>query len=92
MASPVSLRIDPDLKSKLEDIAKAEDRSLSYIAQQALKAYLDARDYRSEQILSAHAAAKVEKEFVSGEAMMAWVESWDTPQELPAPKPDVFRR
>ena len=91
MVSPVSLRIDPDLKLRLEEVAKSEDRSLSYIAQKAFASYLDARDYRQEQILSAYAAAQTEKEFISGDVMMAWVESWDTPDELPSPKADVFR-
>ena len=92
MPTPLSLRIDPATKSRLEDIAKAEDRSLSYIAQKAFASYLDARDYRRDQILTAFNESKTENEFISGEAMKAWVDSWDTAQELPAPMPDVFRR
>ena len=92
VVSPLSLRIDPATKSRLEDIAKAEDRSLSYIAQKAFAAYLDARDYRREQILTAFNESKTENEFISGEAVKAWVDSWDTAQELAAPLPDVFRR
>ena len=92
MPTPLSLRIDASTKSRLEDIAKAEDRSLSYIAQKAFASFLDARDYRREQILSAFTESKTEKEFISGEAMKAWVDSWDTAQELPAPKSDVYRR
>ena len=92
MPTPLSLRIDPTTKSRLEDIAKAEDRSLSYIAQKAFASYLDARDYRREQILTAFNESKTENEFISGEAMKAWVDSWDTAQELPTPMPDVFRR
>lgn len=91
MATPLSLRIDSETKARLEIIAKAEDRSLSYIAQKAFASYLDARDYRREQILSAYSEAQTEKEFISGEAMKAWIDSWDTAQELPAPKADVFR-
>ena len=91
MATPLSLRIDPETKTRLEDIAKAEDRSLSYIAQKAFASYLDARDYRREQILTAFNEVTSEKEFISGEAMKAWVDSWDTAQELPAPKADIFR-
>ena len=92
MPTPLSLRIDPATKSRLEIIAKAEERSLSYIAQKAFTSYLDARDYRREQILTAFNESKAETEFISGKAMKAWVHSWDTAQELPAPKPDVFRR
>ena len=91
MPTPLSLRIDPATKSRLEGIAKAEDRSLSYIAQKAFASYLDARDYRKEQILGAYSDAQAEKEFISGEAMKAWVDSWDTNHELPTPKADVFR-
>lgn len=91
MPTPLSLRIDPTTKSRLEDIARAEDRSLSYIAQKAFAAYLDARDYRREQVLSAFNDAQSEKDFISGEAMKAWVDSWDTTQELHAPKADVYR-
>ena len=82
MPTPLSLRIDPATKARLEDIAKAEDRSLSYIAQKAFAAYLDARDYRREQILGAYNASLTEKEFISGEAMKAWVDSWDSAREL----------
>ena len=92
MATPLSLRIDPTTKARLEDIAKAEDRSLSYVAQKAFASYLDTRDYRREQILSAYGEAQTEKEFISGEAMKAWIDSWDTAQELPAPEADVFRK
>jgi predicted transcriptional regulator len=92
MPTPLSFRIDPVTKARLEDIAKSEDRSLSYIAQKAFAAYLDARDFRREQILTAFNEAQTEKEFISGEGMKAWVDSWDTVQELPAPKADVFRR
>ena len=91
MPTPLSLRIDPAIKSRLEDIAKAEDRSLSYIAQKAFASYLDGRDYKREQILSAFNDAQSETEFMSGDAIKIWVNSWDTAQELPAPKADVFR-
>ena len=49
-------------------------------------------DFKRELILSAYAEAQTEKEFISGEAMLAGVESWDTPFELPSPKADLFRR
>ncbi|WP_413992194.1 hypothetical protein ACMDCR_08950 [Labrys okinawensis] len=28
--------------------------------------------------------------FISGEAVEAWVRSWDTENELPPPEPDIF--
>jgi predicted transcriptional regulator len=92
MATPVSLRLDPKLKTRLQRAAKAEKRSLSFVAQEAIASYLDARDWRHEQIEAAYKASLQETEFVSGEAAMAWVNSWGSGKELPRPAPDVTRK
>jgi predicted transcriptional regulator len=91
MAVPFSIRMDEELKVKLDREAAAEDRSSSYMAHKAIEHFLDARAYRREVILAAYNAALTEKEFISGDAVDAWVDSWGTDSELPAPKPDIFR-
>ena len=91
MAQPMSIRIDDTLKARLDQAAKAEERSLSYIAQKAITSYLDSRDHRQATILKAYQEARTEKAFISGEAMNAWVESWDTDHELPPPLADLHR-
>ena len=35
-----SMRLDPDLRSKLEKIAKRDDRSIAYIVRKALEEYV----------------------------------------------------
>ena len=89
MPSPVSIRLDQTLKARLQTAAKAEDRSLSWLAQQAIANFLDHRDFKREQLLLAYAEAE-KGVFISDEAVMAWVDSWDTPNELPVPQPDIF--
>ena len=92
MAVPFSIRLDEATRAKLEHEAKLEDRSASYLAQKAIEQFVDACEYRREVIRASYEAALQSKSFISDEAMTAWVESWDTDNELPAPQPDVFRK
>jgi predicted transcriptional regulator len=86
---PFSLRIDTDLKSALEREAQLQSRSVAYIAQEAIGAFLEAREARRRMLQQA--AEELDKgEFVSEEAVTAWVESWGTDKELPMPEPDIF--
>ena len=91
MAVPFSIRMDKVLKEKLDREAAAEDRSASYMAHKAIEQFIDARAYKREVIMAAYEASLTEKEFISAEAMGAWVESWGTENELPEPAPDIFR-
>jgi len=91
MASPLSIRIDDALRARLEIAAKAEDRSVSYIVQKAIESFVTAREHKAEIIREAYDASLVEKEFISGEKMTAWVESWGSEDELPEPTPDIVR-
>ncbi len=91
MASPLSIRIEEKLRIRLENEAKVEDRSVSWMAQKAIEDFLAAREYKREIIMAAYSASLSEKEFISGENMTQWVESWGTTNELPEPKPDIFR-
>ncbi len=92
MAShPLSLRLSADVKARLAQAAKAEARSLSYVAQKALVSYLDARDAKHEVIRQALAEFEQETHVISGEAVSLWVDSWGTENELPPPAPDTRR-
>lgn len=91
MANPVSIRMDESLKARLENAARAEDRSLSWLAQKAITKFLDERDFKHAEILRAYAEAE-KGVFISDGAMMAWVDSWDMPHELPMPQPDIFAK
>lgn len=88
-AVPFSLRLEADLKEAIEKEAQLEDRSVSYVIQQATREYVE----RKKQFRAMVAELEVEADkgiFVSGEAIDAWVESWDTEDELPPPEPDIF--
>ena len=86
---PISVRLDEDMKTRLEKEATREDRSASYIIQKAVGEYLDEREFFHREMEAAIAEAD-KGVFISGEAMHRWIESWDTENEVPPPEPDIF--
>jgi predicted transcriptional regulator len=90
MASvPFPLRLESQLKDRLEEAAQNEDRSAVEMASRAIKVFLDARDARRRDLEDAIAEAD-KGIFVSSEAVERWMASWDTDHELPMPEPDIF--
>ncbi len=86
--SPYSIRLDDELKKSLEREAEIEDRSPAQLAVRAIRSMLDAKAAKRAAIDNALARAE-EGAFISAEAMNAWIDSWDTGDELPSPKPDI---
>jgi predicted transcriptional regulator len=91
MSVQFSIQMDEALKKKLDSEAVNEDRSASYLVSKAVEQFLYTRAHKREVIMAAYSASQTEKEFISGEAMNAWVNSWGTESELIEPKPDIFR-
>lgn len=87
--TPFSLRLDTELKAQLDVEAQELDRSASYVATKAIRAYLQAREYKRKAIDEAIEQAD-KGVFVSQEKVHAWMESWGTDSELPQPTPDIF--
>ncbi len=86
---PFSLRIDPSIKSQLEKEAKRHDRSASYLANKAIKSFLQAKE--AKRIAIREAVKEANKGiFVSEKSVDTWVDSWGSENELPTPKPDIF--
>ena len=84
-----SMRLEPELKDWLEEEAKLKDRSAGYIAAQAIAAQ-KARSEARRRIIEEAIAEADKGVFISDEKMTAWVDSWDTDNELPEPEPDIF--
>jgi len=79
-------RLDRDLKSRLEKIANYEDRSASYMANQAIKAMVEEREATHE--LVATGLELINKGVsISAEAVNDWFKADD---DVPFPKPDTF--
>ena len=87
-STPFSVRLDADVKGRLEAEAARLDRPASWVLHQALVAYLDDKDAERRH-LEALAAEADRGTFVSSAAMGRWIDSWDTAEELPPPEPDI---
>ncbi len=88
---PFTLRIDAAIKKRLELEAKREDRSAGYVAQQAIRAYVEAKERARAAIRAAETEAD-KGAFISSDAMDRWVRSWGSDEELPPPEADVAPR
>lgn len=88
---PFSLRLDSEVKIRLEQEAKELDRSASYVVLKAIKEYLSVREYKKKAIREAIKEAD-KGEFISHDSVVTWMESLGTENELPRPKPDVFSK
>jgi len=83
-----SVRIQADLSERLEATATRLHRSKSSIINQAVEAFLDheqQEQLRWQETLTALESVH-QGQVVSGDAVHAWLESWGTEQETPAPE------
>jgi predicted transcriptional regulator len=91
MTTPrVTMRLEPELKTWLETEAKRQDRSVAYVAKEAIRSLKDRTEAKAKIVQEAVVEAD-KGVFISEERMGAWLDSWNTDDELPSPEPDIFR-
>jgi len=83
--TPVSLRLQPELNERVTAIANSLDRSKSWVIEQAIKDYVELEDWRRAAIEEGLKDAD-DGRVVAHDDVVAWVRSWDQPDELPPPK------
>jgi len=88
----ISARIPVSVNKQLEQMAKREKRSKSFLVEEALQNYVAREEWMVAKMDAAFKQADETGEWVSNEAVMKWLESWGTDNELPPPKPDIFRK
>jgi RHH-type transcriptional regulator, rel operon repressor / antitoxin RelB len=88
----ISARVDVDLNNELEALAAATQRSKAFLINEALESYIDRQRWMEERIEASIKESDESGEFISNEAMMKWLDSWGTEDELPPPEPDIFRK
>ncbi len=80
-----TVRVDPDVKKRLEKLAKSTGRSRSFLAAEALNEYLDVNEWQVAGVKRAITSLD-RGEGVSHKEVRGWVNSWDSKHERPAPK------
>lgn len=81
-------RLDTEVKADLEAIARYEDRSASYLANQAITALVEERK-ATHELIGVGLKLINKGASISEEAMDAW---FDGPDDAPFPAPDTFER
>lgn len=87
-SSPYTLRLDDSLREALEKEAALEERPAAQLASRAIRNMVETKLAKRAAITAALEEADGGA-FISQEAMNAWVDSWDTDDELPIPTADV---
>ncbi len=83
-STTLTLRIDSDIKERLESLAKATKRSKSSLAAEGIEAFVELEERQIEGIKRAMASLD-RGEGVAHEEVAAWIASWDSEDELPVP-------
>jgi predicted transcriptional regulator len=84
-AASVNLHLGPELDEKLSAVATRLDRSRSWVVQQALKEFIELQLWQMSAI--EEGLRDVESgRVIAHEDVVAWVESWGRPDELPTPE------
>jgi RHH-type rel operon transcriptional repressor/antitoxin RelB len=79
-----SVRVDRATKSRLEKLAKSMGRSRSFLAADAIAAYLDTNEWQISGITAALSSLGRGKG-ITHERVKQWVASWETRKERRAP-------
>jgi RHH-type transcriptional regulator, rel operon repressor / antitoxin RelB len=83
-----TVRVEPDVKKRLEKLAKSTGRSRSFLAAEALNEYLAVNEWQVAGVKRAITSLD-RGEGVSHKEVRDWVNSWDRKHERPAPKRSV---
>ena len=87
-SATLTIRVDQDMKDRLEAVAKQQKRSKSFLAGEAIEEYLAVQEWQERRIREAIEAAD-RGELIPHEEVMAWISSWETDNELSMPTPKV---
>ncbi len=84
-----SVRLPDDLRKAVDEYAKATKRSRAFVIKEAVAGFMEEQSAYHAAIEEALAEEDTAG-FVSGEAVIEWLESWGTDNVRPSPEPDIF--
>ena len=85
MSTTLSVRIDTDTKKRLEALAKRARRSKSFLAAEAITAFVEAESWQLDEIQTALKELD-EGRGVRHKEVATWVRSWGRKRERKAPR------
>jgi predicted transcriptional regulator len=85
MTETLSIRIDAATKKRLDALATRSKRSKSFLAAEAIAAYVESEEWQLGEIKAGIAEVESGQE-VSHERVSKWLSSWGKPGETNAPR------
>ncbi|MFC3443541.1 CopG family ribbon-helix-helix protein [Sphingobium rhizovicinum] len=88
MAAATSIKLDEVLKGRVQQLAQARDRSAHWIMREAIAQYVEREEKREalrQDNVKAWEAFQANGLHATAEEVDAWLASWGTEDELPAP-------
>jgi predicted transcriptional regulator len=85
MSETLSIRIDSETKKRLDALSKRSRRSKSFLAAEAIAAYVESEAWQLGELQSGIAELDAGKE-VSHERVSNWLKSWGKQGESKAPR------
>ena len=85
MTETLSIRIDSKTKKRLDALSKLSKRSKSFLAAEAIAAYVESEEWQLGKIRAGIADLDSGEE-VSHEKVSKWLNSWGKPAETKAPR------
>jgi RHH-type transcriptional regulator, rel operon repressor / antitoxin RelB len=83
-----TVRVESEVKRRLEKLARSTGRSRSYLAAEALNDYLDVNEWQVAGVKRAIASLD-RGEGISHQEVKDWVSSWGRKRERPVPSPSA---
>lgn len=89
MASATSVKLDDDMKGRIQQLAEARKRTSHWIMREAIAQYVEREEKREalrRDTLKAWGKFQETGLYATAEDVDQWLASWGTEDELPAPK------
>ena len=81
----ITVRLDRKLRDRLEALARGTKRSKSFLAAEAIVAYVEAQEWQVAEIEQAVKEANSGGPFVEHEDVAAWLRAWGSESVPPPP-------
>lgn len=85
---PVAIKINEDIKARVKRLAEARHRTSHWMMREAITLYVEREERREafrQDTLTAWEEYRTTGLHATAEEVNAWLESWGTDNELPAP-------
>lgn len=84
-----SVKLDDDLKDRVQALARKQQRSSHWIMREAIRSYVEKQEAKEqfiEEALASWSSYKTDGKHLSGQEVCEWLETWGTDQETEIPK------